>query len=204
MKKFTLVAVLTILTALAFSNKVTITNSGFTFSPAEVTINVGDTVVFQLASMHNVIEVSETTWNANGNTPLPGFELPFGGGTLTGLSAGIHYYVCGPHASLGMKGKITVNAPSGVPVVEPFDKHFAIYPNPVLDKMSLKNLTARPSDGVSFKVEVYNMLGGKVIDLKDMDLQGIAVLDLASIPTGQYILRVSDDKHIYTRKFLKD
>jgi plastocyanin len=204
MKRYTLAAVLTILTTLAFSNKVTITNSGFTFSPAEVTINFGDTVVFELASMHDAIEVNEATWNANGNTPLPGFQVPFGGGTVTGLSAGVHFFVCEPHASLGMKGKITVNAPSGVPVAEPFDNNFAIYPNPVVDKLNLKNIMTRSSSGFSYRVEVYNMLGGKVIDLKDMDLQNIVVLDLASVPSGQYILRVSDNKHIFTRKFLKD
>lgn len=204
MKKYTLIAVLTILTIVAFSNKVTVINSGTTFSPADITINAGDSVVFQLANVHNVIEVNEATWNANGNTPLPGFELPFGGGTLTGLTAGVHYFVCGPHASLGMKGKITVNAPSGVAVIEPFDDHFSVYPNPVVDKLNLKNLVARPSDGSAFRVEIYNMLGGKVIDMHNMNLQNIAVLDLASVPSGQYILRVSDEKYIYTRKFLKE
>ncbi|MDT8323713.1 MAG: plastocyanin/azurin family copper-binding protein [Bacteroidota bacterium] len=87
----------------------TITNSGFTFSPSSLTISVGDTVVFSIASSHNAVEVSQATWNSNGNTPLSGgFSVPFGGGTVIFSSAATHYYVCSPHASLGMKGVINV------------------------------------------------------------------------------------------------
>ncbi|MCB2204575.1 T9SS type A sorting domain-containing protein [bacterium] len=87
----------------------TVVNSGFSFSPSSLTINVGDTVVFNLGSAHNVVEVSQATWNANGNTPLSGgFTLPFGGGTLIFSTAGTEYYVCSPHASSGMKGTINV------------------------------------------------------------------------------------------------
>jgi plastocyanin len=87
----------------------TVINSGFTFSPASLTISVGDTVVFSLAGSHNTVEVSQATWNANGNTPLSGgFSTPFGGGTVIFSTAGSHYYVCSPHASGGMKGVINV------------------------------------------------------------------------------------------------
>lgn len=87
----------------------TVTNSGLTFSPSTLTINVGDTVVWNIGSNHNVVEVSQSTWNSNGNTPLSGgFTTPFGGGTVVFSSTGTHYFVCSPHASSGMKGTITV------------------------------------------------------------------------------------------------
>ena len=86
----------------------TISNLGNSFSPATLTINLGDTVVFSIAGIHNVVEVSQTTWNANGNTQLPGgFSRGFGGGMVVITTTGIHYYVCSPHASVGMKGTIT-------------------------------------------------------------------------------------------------
>ncbi|MAT39452.1 MAG: hypothetical protein CL946_07590 [Ectothiorhodospiraceae bacterium] len=86
-----------------------ITNSGFTFSPDDITINVGDTVTWNIGGAHNVVEVSQATWNSNGNTPLSGgFSHGFGGGTTVFSTAGTHWYVCSPHASSGMKGKITV------------------------------------------------------------------------------------------------
>lgn len=88
-----------------------ITNTGFTFTPASLTVTEGDTVDWQLDGIHNVLEVSMTDWNANLNTPLPGgFSLPFGGGKLAFETVGTFYYVCVPHAGSSMKGTITVQA----------------------------------------------------------------------------------------------
>jgi len=95
----------------AFSTTHTITNSGSTFSPATITINLGDTVKFVLSSFHNAIEVSESTWNANGSTALAnGFQTAFGGGTVLPdkLGLGTHWYVCTNHVGGGMKAKIIV------------------------------------------------------------------------------------------------
>lgn len=87
----------------------TVTTPGLNFSPASLTISLGDTINFAIGTSHNVVEVDLTTWSSNGNTPLPGgFSLPFGGGLLILQSVGSYYYVCSPHASLGMKGMITV------------------------------------------------------------------------------------------------
>jgi len=88
---------------------VTVTNAGFAFSPSLLTINAGDTVRWTINSIHNVVEVSQATWNANGNTSNGGFSLPFGGGTHTFSTPGTYYYVCEPHASGGMKGRVIVD-----------------------------------------------------------------------------------------------
>ncbi len=90
----------------------TITNSGLTFSPNLVTITFGDTVLFNTAGTHDAREVSMATWTANGNTALAGgFQTPFGGGFVfpSQLTVGTHYFVCTPHASSNMKGRIVVN-----------------------------------------------------------------------------------------------
>lgn len=97
----------------AFCTTWTVVNSGFAFSPATLTITDGDIVQFTLASNHNAREVSQTTWNANGNTALSGgFQTAFSGGTVTAaqLTVGTHYYVCSPHAGGGMKATIIVQA----------------------------------------------------------------------------------------------
>ena len=86
----------------------TVMNMGFSFSPSLLTINAGDTVRFNLDSNHNAVEVSQTTWNANGNTPNGGFSVGFGGGDVVFNTPGTFYYVCQPHASGGMKGRIVV------------------------------------------------------------------------------------------------
>jgi plastocyanin len=94
----------------AFAVKHIVKNTGLTFSPKDIIVSVGDTVVFQLANTHNAVEVSKTTWDANGNTANGGFEVAFGGGTIIVNKPGILYYVCKPHAALGMKGTINVKA----------------------------------------------------------------------------------------------
>jgi len=50
---------LVMISQVGFSTKYTIGNAGATFSPSNLTIHVGDTVVFTLASAHNAMEVSE-------------------------------------------------------------------------------------------------------------------------------------------------
>src|SRR3990172_631399 len=93
----------------------TVTAVGFTFSPSSLTITAGDTVIFSISGIHNAVEVSQATWDANGTTPLGGgFSLPLGGGSVVLTVVGTHWYVCQPHASSGMKGIITVN-PTGPP-----------------------------------------------------------------------------------------
>lgn len=88
-----------------------VSNSGLNFTPADITIQEGDTVDWQIASNHNVVEVSQMTHSTNGTAALPGgFSLPFGGGKIAFDNAGTYYYVCVPHASASMKGTITVTA----------------------------------------------------------------------------------------------
>lgn len=89
---------------------VEVKNQGLTYVPNDISVNPGDTVKFTLDRSHNVEEVNQATWDANGTTPLAnGFTLPFGGGKLVLTKPGIYYYVCTPHASFGMKGIIRVN-----------------------------------------------------------------------------------------------
>ena len=99
---------------ISFSKTYTITNSGFTFSPSTLTVNVGDTVNFVLENIHNARQVDQSTWDANGNTSNGGFDTPDGGGMVVLNQVGTVYYVCKYHASLGMKGTITVNATTGI------------------------------------------------------------------------------------------
>jgi plastocyanin len=204
MKKNLLILAFAFTSGIVFSNKVTISNSGFTFSPADVTINLGDTVVFSLAGSHDAVEVSESTWTVNGNTPLPGFSVPFGGGTVTGLTAGVHFYVCEPHASSGMKGKITVTGPSGIASAGSFDNYFILYPNPVFEKFSLKSKSSFTGNENPSIVEIYNILGMKVYEIQGVNIKDTHEIDLAAFPSGQYIVRISNDKDVYSGRFIKE
>jgi plastocyanin len=209
MKKFLFFGAFALYSGFALCASVTITNSGFTFSPDNVTINVGDTVNFQLADIHNAIEVSEATWNANGNAPLPGFSTPLGGGQVTGLTAGVHFYVCSPHASGGMKGKITVTSPSGINTYETSSEKINIYPNPTNGKFTLQYKGSDTHTGnlsgndQQMNLEIFNILGEKIYGLPGFISQTSNEIDLSSVPDGIYFIRINDRKNIYTEKLIK-
>ena len=95
----------------SFSQVQTINTFGMTFTPDTVTINLGDTVEFGPLGYHNAVEVDESTWISNDTTYNGGFYFSFGspGGYFIPDSAKTYYYICQPHASMGMKGVIIVN-----------------------------------------------------------------------------------------------
>jgi len=85
----------------------TIKTIGMSFSPDTIICDVGDTINFILGGYHNAVEVSDSTWLANGNTSNGGFSFGYGAtGMFIPDQCHTYYYVCQPHASSGMKGVI--------------------------------------------------------------------------------------------------
>jgi plastocyanin len=206
MKTLLLFSAFVLYAVLALPSKITITNSGFTFTPDSIGISVNDTVVFQIASIHTALEVSEATWNANGNTPLPGgFSLGFGGGQVTGLTAGVHYYVCSPHVSLGMKGRIFVTSGLGINITETRNGKISITPNPTKGKFSLyyQESDMHGDATQEIKLDIYNFLGEKIFSQTNLQPQMSYELDLTSFPEGVYFLSIINDRKTNTVRIVK-
>jgi plastocyanin len=169
----------------------TITNSGYAFTPDTITITYGDTVNFSLESIHNAVEVSQATWDGNGNTPLSsGFSLPLGGGTVTPdkLSVGTHWYVCSPHASLGMKGVIIVEtATTAITAIQP-QLNVSFYPNPVIDM-----ITIRADEDLVGSPYSFTDLTGKQILTGKLDDETVSI-DISSFETGIYLLQIGEQR----------
>ena len=96
---------------------VTIGEGGYTFEPAEITISVGDTVCWiweNTADVHNVIAVTdldslvnlESGFNSGEPSQTVDFRYTFTEDSMT------YYYVCEPHATMGMVGTVTVGTGS--------------------------------------------------------------------------------------------
>ena len=131
--KFFLTLLLISISLTGFCTVWTVTNSANTFTPANITINFGDTVNFAITTGHDAREVSQTTWSVNGNAALPGgFQTSFGGGIVlpSQLGVGTHYYVCTPHASMGMKGTIIVQNSTTSITENSLQKTISVFPNP--------------------------------------------------------------------------
>ena len=190
----------------SFSTTHTITNVGFTFSPSSLTVNAGDTIKFILEPIHTAREVSEATWNANGTTSNGGFDLPFGGGTVVLTQVGIHYYVCVPHASLGMKGTITVNPVTGINTAgDMIPNNFILrqnYPNPFNPNTKIEYAIPRMS---FVTLKIYNVLGEEVTTL----VNGIkpagsyeVVFNGSDLVSGVYFYKMTAGGFSSTKRFI--
>ena len=202
MKKLTFSLLLGLVALTGFSTTWTVTNSGFNFSPATITIASGDTVMFNIDNIHTVLEVSEATWNANDNTPLPGgFGLPFGGGMLLpdDLSEGTHFYVCEPHASMGMKGRIIVEGSSATDETL-LRSDIALFPNPTKGKFQV--LMGDTEFAQNFDLEIYDSQGKIVFSTSKFDPKVIHEIDLSDFENGMYFIKLYGDTEIYCSKIV--
>ena len=101
-----------------FATTHTVTNSGFNFTPVELSVAVGDTVVFNIGQTHNAVEVSKETYDARNTTSNGGFQVGFGGGTIVITEAKTYYYVCQPHVGFDMVGTIVATAAASGDIFE--------------------------------------------------------------------------------------
>ena len=98
---------------------------GNTFSPADVTIQVGDTVQWEwVAGNHNVESgtvvsgagVPDSNFRSGNPTPIGGttYDLLFDQAFLdaNSMAGNVYPYYCDPHAGVGMIGSVTVQAAS--------------------------------------------------------------------------------------------
>jgi plastocyanin len=163
MKKLILISIFLVsVVGASFGTTVTITNNGFAFSPATITINVGDSVLFSLASVHNAIQVSKATWEANSATPLSGgFSLPLGGGKVGFSVADTIYYVCGPHvASFQMKGVIIVKSNvTDVSILNSNIQEVNVFPDPAIDFITVSYTLPSAS---TVNIRIINSVGLEV------------------------------------------
>ncbi len=202
MKKTLLLLVCSVSLSLSsFATVHIVSDANFKFIPDSIVINTGDSVNFILATNHNVQEVDSITWAMNDATPLTGgFSAPFGGGFLlpSQLPLGKHFYVCQPHADMGMKGIIVVeDIPSNVQKLAA-NASVSIYPNPGNGRfeISLNDLAFSYQNDL----QIYNAAGQLLHHsiMKNAKQQ----VDLSNQPAGIYFLRMKMNEATITRRFI--
>ena len=190
MKKYLFSFLLFSLATAGFCTTWTITNSAFTFTPATTTITVGDDVIFILEVAHNAVEVSQSTWNANGNTALAGgFLTSFGGGSVqtSQLAIGTHYYVCHPHASIGMKGVIIVQSATGIEENQ-LHPDFSVYPNPSNNLMTIKANNSL----IGLQYSITDQTGRQVFNGKLVN--ETTLVDIGQLTSGIYLIQIGGQR----------
>ncbi len=178
----------------------TVSNTGETFTPGTLTITLGDTVVFNIESIHDAAEVSLSTWNSNGSSLLPGgFKTAFGGGIVlpTQLSLGTHYYICENHIPMGMKGIIIVQNPLNLKE-NLSNANILVCPNPSNGKFQFIINGSEQFD--NFTIDIYNLLGQKVVQPVITDF--ISEIDMSHQPKGIYFIKIDSGQSMLTKKII--
>jgi plastocyanin len=160
-----------------------ISTVGFTFSPALLTVQAGTDITVTIGGQHTMTEVSEATWNANGNTSNGGFNFGPGTNTLNLTIPGTYYYVCSPHANMGMKGRIVVESSTGL-AEQTFDRSFTLYPNPASDELVLSTTIAPGAELV-----LIDMQGREVLR---WTVQGNDRINITQLSAGSYTAVLRD------------
>lgn len=159
-----------------------LTNVGNSFSPAVINMVAGDQIHLVLANPHTCTEVDQATWDANGNTPNAGFNFPAGEHTFSLDVLGTYYYVCTPHAGMGMKGQIIVTSGTGVQEA-PAGDAVQITPNPALNEVRITGL------GQGQIAMIYDAAGK--LALEATPIAG-GMLDISSLEAGKYSVSILD------------
>jgi len=145
----------------------TVTQSNLTFSPASLTISVGDTVQWVwTAGTHTVTSGTggaDPDAGALFDSPLttdaPLFEYVF-------TTAGTVPYFCRPHETFGMTGTIVVTAASGVPanVAPAVAELLPNWPNPFNPRTLIRFSLPEPS---TVTLRIHDLRGRQVRLLAD-------------------------------------
>ena len=204
MKKIYSIILLSIVAISMKATSYTVSISGTTYSPATLTVTVGDVVTIAASGNHPLVEVDQTTWNASGTSSLTtGFGVKTSNHTFTITSANTIYYVCQFHASMGMKGQIIV---STVGVKEQTDApaNISLFPNPAKDKFSVK---FNSTENGTVTAKLYSVCGQEIQSLvvnKEFNVGATTLnFDLQNnIPAGVYFVELNYSSRKVIRKLI--
>lgn len=181
-----------------------LTTTNHTYSPAELTVNIGDKITIMASTFHPLVQVSKETWGNSGNTPLAsGWGTKTTPYTFTVATYDTIYFVCSIHVIFGMKGKIIVNKIADVLDLSLNHINISLYPNPVSSSGNLHIQTVEPTN---LTAKVFDYLGNLVKSL--MNSQNLMTnesnnnFNVSNFESGNYFIVVSDERKEYVLKMI--
>jgi plastocyanin len=179
-----------------------------TFSPSTLTINVGDTVLWEMSSSvaHTVTSGENCTSNENFNSGNLSGSQTF---SVVFSQEGSYPYFCIPHCQGGMVGEIIVEATqTQVTDLIFFNENFRVInpgPNPIQKTGYIELEFITPS---FLSISLFDVTGRKVFDITDNHFPtGIHHIpfDVSHLPTGLYLESYTIDGFpVWTRKIVKE
>jgi plastocyanin len=162
-----------------------ITQTGLTFSPAQLNVSVNDTIRWVWASgSHTTTSRAIPNGAATWDNPLTSGNASF---QYKVTVAGVYNYVCVPHESMGMVGSFTASPATSV--IENLKLQFEIYPNPA---SAYLNVNFNPSE-MPTQLNITNLIGERVFAQsysKSIEQGYSKEFDLTTIPSGIYLVTI--------------
>jgi plastocyanin len=197
--RFLMIAAVALMSFSASAITHTITQQGLSFAPEQLTVEVGDVILFQWTSGNHTTTSSSVpagadTWDALLTSGMQTFEY-----TVT--TEGAYEYVCTPHASAGMVGEFTAVLSS----------------NTRTQVAANLSVNAGTSANGQLFVELNNATTDMAtVTLVDITGRNVATLhhgaiadadftirhDIAAIQRGIYFVRFQEGARVVTRKVL--
>jgi plastocyanin len=201
MKKIRLfcIALLLLVSIKSYSVVRVINQTASTFSPSNITVNVGDVVRWVWSSgSHTTTSKTIPANAASWDTPLNSSNTTF---DYTVTIAGTYSYVCTFHESMGMVGSFTATVATGIGE-NSLSKEFAVYPNPTTTVLNIVN-------GESGELIISDVLGKSIKQFNTNELtasNNTFQLNVSNLQNGIYIISLipTDNKKRISIKFSKN
>jgi plastocyanin len=195
------VAIVAFSTSIQFTNAqaiVDIATSGSSFSPANVTVNIGDTVRWtNTGGTHNV----------NGTTgTFPSNPESFGNALGSGwvfkhkfTTVGDYDYRCDQHFGAGMVGIVTVVDPTaGLSNLTSDKVTISVYPIPASKELTIQVDQINELEGETFAI-IYDLVGQEVSKQTIVSVK--TTMNTSSLSNSAYILKIVNGNNVVdTRK----
>lgn len=177
----------------------TVEVENFQFSPASLTVNVGDTIRWVWVSgahttTSSAIPAGAATWNKAMNQSSQTFMYRV-------TTAGIYNYVCTPHAP-GMAGSFTASGVSGVSGAVPAEPAFVLKGSVVREEFIIDLDIARSAQ---VSIQLYNLVGRLVRTCSDARRETGTYQEtyyVGDLPKGLYLLAVKVGNQQTTRRLI--
>ena len=170
--------------------------SNFQFTPASLSVNVGDTIVWTLGSGNhtttsNTIPVGADPWDSPINSSVQSF-------TYIITVAGTYDYICTPHVFAGQI--VAIN--TGINSLDLFSNFniFSVRP-------SIYNISYSLARSGNIKISVYDITGKSAKILKSSYQTAgtyTSNYNFEDLKKGIYIFEMIIDKHRFTKRLVID
>ncbi len=197
MKKITyaLFIILISMSKISSASMVMVGVENFVFNPANITVNVGDTIMWMLsAGTHTTtstnIPVGAASWDAPINTANQMFMYQV-------TVEGEYEYICSIHESMGMIGRITVLGTSGINSISETQAK-------ILNSMVQDDLKIKFNSSKNWQIGLMSLTGAMVKQFSVVTEAGrIESFSLSDLPNGIYIIRFSDGQASKSQRIIK-